>query len=219
MKNKISIIGLALLLASSLITRAQQVTAPTPALAFPKPPPSNIFTNPSPDGFKPLTRLRTQTDAKRNTIYVVGQPKGQWLDGGMTPNYIVANGRVIPYTNLNKTVSRGTPGFQNKDVLRQNGINSASLPHLSVAQQKEFQQSLVTFTELKKTDPEKVIHVEMLISAANKDPEIQKKLDDIRKFVHDYVAKQSPADLKTLEIMTKPKQILEHNGVPGNLVY
>jgi flagellar basal body-associated protein FliL len=88
-----------------------------------------------------------------------------------------------------------------------------------VEQQKEFQKSLVAFTNLKKTDPEKVMHVEMLISTANKDPEIQKKVDEIRKFVHDYVAKQSPADLQTLEIMIKPKQILEHNGVPGNLVY
>jgi len=219
MKNKISIIGFALFLAASLNTRGQQVTTPTPALAFPKPPPSNVFTNPSPDGFKPLTRLRTQADASRNTVYVVGQPKGQLLDGGMTPNYVVVNGRVTPYTNLNKTISKGAPGFQKKDIFKQNGINPASIPHLSVEQQKEFQKSLVAFTDLKKTDPEKVMHVEMLISTANKDPEIQKKLDEIRKFVHDYVAKQSPADLKTLEIMNKPKQILEHNGVPGNLVY
>ena len=107
MKNKISIIGFALFLAASLNTRGQQVTTPTPALAFPKPPPSNVFTNPSPDGFKPLTRLRTQADASRNNVYVVGQPKGQLLDGGVTPNYVVVNGRVTPYTNLNKIWSSG----------------------------------------------------------------------------------------------------------------
>jgi hypothetical protein len=48
---------------------------------------------------------------------------------------------------------------------------------------------------------------------------VAKKLQEIQRLVHDYVGKKSPKDIEALEIMTKPKEIMEHNGLPGNLVY
>lgn len=160
--------------------------------------------------FKPLPRIQAgpPVDGSHNSLYIVGQPKGAVLLGNnVTPNYIVANGKVMPYTNSPVEYSN----------VAQTNINKQFLIPGSI--QQEFSAAIAQLTDYRKQDPAKISHLQQIIGEAQLLPEVQQKIIEIRKLVHDYVNKKAPADMEALEVLTRPKEIMEQHGLSGNTVY
>ena len=193
MSNPINRLALGLLFICSL-----------PAIAQP----ANV--NQATNEFQPLPRLQVTPDQDKNKVYMMG-PNGRIVvTDNLQPSFVISNGKVIPYTNSVRSRPTLPPG-----------TNLVSQPRSMLPEkaQAEFQAAIKTFIALKQKDPNRILRLEQLITEANEQPEVAKKLQEIQRLVHDYVGKKSPKDIEALEIMTKPKEIMEHNGLPGNLVY
>jgi len=163
------------------------------------------------DEFQPLPRLTVQTSNDQNAIYVVSPSGRAVLSPHFQPNYMVSNGKITPYKSVARpTVMTNSPSTDKPVSIK---------PMLPAAADKEFQASVQALLDLKKKEPGRILRLQKLITEANQQPEVQKRLQEVQKAVHDYISKKSPEDLEALEKMEKPKEIMEHNGVPGNLVY
>ena len=198
------------------MTKPTQLLALALLIMFARPS-AGQTTNGNPgDGFQPLPRLVVQPDKDKNPVYVVNA-KGKTLLGlDIQPNYVVANGRITSYTNTIKPREMAADSTNHPAA---NRVSQPPRPMLPQAAQKEFQTAIKSFLELKQKEPGRIVRLETLIAEANLQPEVQKKLLEIQKSVHDYINKKSPQDIEALERMSKPKEIMEHNGLPGNLVY
>jgi hypothetical protein len=165
------------------------------------------------DDFKPLPRISGQQGS--GPVYLIG-PKGTTVYSDMHPNYIVSGGKVVPYTNSAATLPSHTSGTNKVNRKYQPRPYQPMIPQKA---QKELETAYKALQDLQQKEPGRTLRLEKLVTEANEQPEVQKKLKEIQKYVHDYVGKKSPADMEALEIMTKPKEIMQHNGLPGNIVY
>jgi len=161
--------------------------------------------------FRPLPKL---TPPQSGNIYVAADPNTFRYGGsGPMPTHAVWNGRIVPLTNLVQTASNNTNA--------PNPFPSIASPYsqLSAGAKAELTNAVTALNNIRVQQPGRIMHAQQAITAANMQPEVQKKLQAIRKLIRDYINTHSPTDVETVEIMAKPKDVMEHNGLPGNLVY
>jgi hypothetical protein len=163
--------------------------------------------------FRPLPKLSSANRPNIKT-YIAGTPSGNVVLGNnMRPDFVVQDGRIVPYTNnaSPKVVNTNNPTTTAREV--------DEFMKLSAEAQQQLKDAMLKLQNLREKQGGRIRHVQSMIARADQQPAIKQKILEVRKLVHDYISKNSPADIEALEVMTEGRDVMEHNGQVGSLIY